>query len=289
MGKTQIPLNTVQIIPQPHSASGRPLTYQLQQIMSTNKPHQGMIITSQPTIIATVTQSQPSGQIVTKVLTSSQGTIPASQIQTITAASPIQVSQVSVPSSVPTQIPVATISMAHPVQQITKSVTMATVSNVGGTTVQVHPVATQQARVTTLSQGSVVTQPIQQIQVTPSVSIQQQQPATQTIHVQPTTQTASAPAVSSIPSPLTLTVTPANQTPPPNVTLVQQQVSSSQPTIQTGTVTSQAALAAAAALPPQSPVTPGVVTTVVQTSQGQQQALKPSPYAMRTRNQPKHQ
>ena len=289
MGKTQIPLNTVQIIPQPHSASGRPLTYQLQQIMSTNKPHQGMIITSQPTIIATVTQSQPSGQIVTKVLTSSQGTIPASQIQTITAASPIQVSQVSVPASVPTQIPVATISMAHPVQQITKSVTMATVSNVSGTTVQVHPVATQQARVTTLSQGSVVTQPIQQIQVTPSVSIQQQQPATQTIHVQPTTQTASAPAVSSIPSPLTLTVTPANQTPPPNVTLVQQQVSSSQPTIQTGTVTSQAALAAAAALPPQSPVTPGVVTTVVQTSQGQQQALKPSPYAMRTRNQPKHQ
>jgi hypothetical protein len=63
-------------------------------------------------------------------------------------------------------------------------------------------------------------QPIQQIQVTPSVSIQQQQPAAQTIHVQPTTQTASAPAVSSIPSPLTLTVTPANQTPPPNVTLV---------------------------------------------------------------------
>jgi hypothetical protein len=72
------------------------------------------------------------------------------------------------------------ISMAHPVQQITKSVTMATVSNVSGTTVQVHPVATQQARVTTLSQGSVVTQPIQQIQVTPSVSIQQQQPAAQT-------------------------------------------------------------------------------------------------------------
>jgi hypothetical protein len=66
------------------------------------------------------------------------GTIPASQIQTITAASPIQVSQVSVPASVPTQIPVATISMAHPVQQITKSVTMATVSNVSGTTVQVH-------------------------------------------------------------------------------------------------------------------------------------------------------
>lgn len=288
MGKNQIPLSAVQIIPQPHgSAPGRPLTYQLQQIMSTNKPHQGMIITSQPTIIATVTQSQPSGQIVTKVLTSSQGTIPASQIQTITAASPIQVSQVSVPASAPTQIPVATISMAHPVQQITKSVTMATVSNVSGTTVQVHPVATQQARVTTLSQGSVVTQPIQQIQVTPSVSIQQQQPATQTIHVQPTTQTTSA--VSSIPSPLTLTVTPANQTPPPNVTLVQQQVPSSQPTVQTGTVTSQAALAAAAALPPQSPVTPGVVTTVVQTSQGQQQALKPSPYAMRTRNQPKHQ
>jgi hypothetical protein len=75
MGKTQIPLNTVQIIPQPHSASGRPLTYQLQQIMSTNKPHQGMIITSQPTIIATVTQSQPSGQIVTKVLTSSNSQV----------------------------------------------------------------------------------------------------------------------------------------------------------------------------------------------------------------------
>ncbi|XP_063395968.1 helicase SRCAP-like isoform X2 [Mytilus trossulus] len=286
MGKTQIPLNTVQIIPQPQSASGRPLTYQLQQIMSTNKPHQGsMIITSQPTIIATVTQSQPSGQIVTKVLTSSQGTIPTSQIHTISVASPA-ISQVSVAASAPTQIPVATISMAHPSQQVAKSVTVATVSNVSGNTVQVHPVATHQARMATLSQASIVAHPIQQIQVTPSGS-SVQQPAT--IHVHSTSQPSTGTVVPHTSSPLTLTVTPANQTPPPNVTLIQQQVPVSQTTVQTGTVTSQAALAAAAALPPQSPVVPGIVTTVVQTPQGGQQSLKPSPYAMRTRNQPKHQ
>lgn len=286
MGKTQIPLNTVQIIPQPQSASGRPLTYQLQQIMSTNKPHQGsMIITSQPTIIATVTQSQPSGQIVTKVLTSSQGTIPTSQIHTLSAASPA-ISQVSVAASAPTQIPVATISMAHPSQQVAKSVTVATVSNVSGNTVQVHPVATHQARVATLSQASIVAHPVQQIQVTPSGS-SVQQPAT--IHVHSTSQPSTGTVVSHTSSPLTLTVTPANQIPPPNVTLIQQQVPVSQTTVQTGTVTSQAALAAAAALPPQSPVAPGIVTTVVQTPQGGQQSIKPSPYAMRTRNQPKHQ
>ncbi|XP_076106363.1 helicase domino-like isoform X3 [Mytilus galloprovincialis] len=286
MGKTQIPLNTVQIIPQPQSASGRPLTYQLQQIMSTNKPHQGsMIITSQPTIIATVTQSQPSGQIVTKVLTSSQGTIPTSQIHTLSAASPA-ISQVSLAASAPTQIPVATISMAHPSQQVAKSVTVATVSNVSGNTVQVHPVATHQARVATLSQASIVAHPVQQIQVTPSGS-SVQQPAT--IHVHSTSQPSTGTVVSHTSSPLTLTVTPANQTPPPNVTLIQQQVPVSQTTVQTGTVTSQAALAAAAALPPQSPVAPGIVTTVVQTPQGGQQSIKPSPYAMRTRNQPKHQ
>ncbi|XP_052073827.1 helicase domino-like isoform X2 [Mytilus californianus] len=283
MGKTQIPLNTVQIIPQPQSASGRPLTYQLQQIMSTNKPHQGMIITSQPTIIATVTQSQPSGQIVTKVLTSSQGTIPTSQIHTISAASPV-ISHVTVAASAPTQIPVATISMAHPSQQVAKSVTVATVGNVSGNTVQVHPVATHQARVATLSQASIVAQPVQQIQVTPSGSVQQ--PAT--IHVHSTSQPSTGTVASNTSSPLTLTVTPAIQTPPPNVTLIQQQVPVSQTTVQTGTVTSQAALAAAAALPPPSPVAQGIVTTVVQTPQGQQ-SIKPSPYAMRTRNQPKHQ
>ncbi|CAC5423288.1 EP400 [Mytilus coruscus] len=283
MGKTQIPLNTVQIIPQPQSASGRPLTYQLQQIMSTNKPHQGMIITSQPTIIATVTQSQPSGQIVTKVLTSSQGTIPTSQIHTISAASPA-ISHVTVAASAPTQIPVATISMAHPSQQVAKSVTVATVGNVSGNTVQVHPVATHQARVATLSQASIVAQPVQQIQVTHSGSVQQ--PAT--IHVHSTSQPSTGTVASNTSSPLTLTVTPAIQTPPPNVTLIQQQVPVSQTTVQTGTVTSQAALAAAAALPPPSPVAQGIVTTVVQTPQGQQ-SIKPSPYAMRTRNQPKHQ
>ncbi|CAG2208654.1 E1A-binding protein p400 [Mytilus edulis] len=269
MGKTQIPLNTVQIIPQPQSASGRPLTYQLQQIMSTNKPHQGVSL---------------SGQIVTKVLTSSQGTIPTSQIHTLSAASPA-ISQVSVAASAPTQIPVATISMAHPSQQVAKSVTVATVSNVSGNTVQVHPVATHQARVATLSQASIVAHPVQQIQVTPSGS-SVQQPAT--IHVHSTSQPSTGTVVSHTSSPLTLTVTPANQTPPPNVTLIQQQVPVSQTTVQTGTVTSQAALAAAAALPPQSPVAPGIVTTVVQTPQGGQ-SIKPSPYAMRTRNQPKHQ
>ena len=143
VGKAQgIPLNAVQLIQQP-PGSGRHLTYQLQQIVqNTGKNPGSMIITSQPTIIATMTQSQQQGgHMVTKVLGTAA---PTPQIQTIASTTPLTVAHVTAVATpaTQTQATVATISVAQPSGQVNKPVTISTVTQESGTTIQVHPVVT---------------------------------------------------------------------------------------------------------------------------------------------------
>ncbi|KAK3083777.1 hypothetical protein FSP39_003020, partial [Pinctada imbricata] len=250
VGKAQgIPLNAVQIIQQPPGAGGRHLTYQLQQIVQNSK---SMIITSQPTIIATMTQSQqPTGQLVTKVV----GTAPTAQIQTIASSVPLAggtaVTAVATPVT-HSQGAVATLSVAG-TGQVNKPVTITTVTQQdSGQAVQVHPVASattqqqpaqggvtqqtvpqqatltpQQQKVVTLAQGN---QQVQQLQVT-SGNLQQ----IQVSHSSSTPQ----PQQVAPPAPITMTVTLATPAPAtaPSVPLPPQSV------VQGNTVTSQAALA----------------------------------------------
>ncbi|XP_061196592.1 helicase domino-like [Saccostrea echinata] len=293
------PLNAVQIIQQPASgATGRHLTYSLQQFMQQNKGS-GMIITSQP-IITTVTQSQqPTGQMVTKVLPTSA--VPTTHLQTL-SATPISVTHVSaVQASNVTAQPVATsISLTGVGGQAGKPLTVTTVAQDAstGTTIQVQPAtaATQQGSQTTTQQLIPQTQVVQQV---PVASHTPQKILTQTAHqiqvtpgsIQQVQAGNVAQAVSATPTAVTLTITPAAQSVPSTGTLIQQPVvvtQAVQATSQPSTVTSQAALAAAAALPSTTVTIASAVQSSTQSQQTTPGSAKPAaPYAMRTRNHPK--
>ncbi|OWF46679.1 helicase domino-like isoform X2 [Mizuhopecten yessoensis] len=284
-----LPLNAVQIIQQP--STGQNVTYQLQQLVKRN-PGSGMIITSQPTIIATVTQGQQ-GQLVHKVLSTSS--TQSSHLQTITAASH-PVAHATIVTGTP-QMSVATLSLATASSQATKPTVVSTLSADPRQAVQVHSVAPQQAKIATISQAAATSQTIQQIQVTPA-TLQQ-------VHT-----TVAAPAIQ---QPLTVTVAPSSQSPALTATILQtipapvQQEAPSAPQTATqiqvttipqstanvppqqtllpvGAVTAQAAAAAVQALP--QGTAQGLVS-VAQSPQQQAAAAK-GPYAMRTRNPPKH-
>ncbi|XP_069134718.1 helicase domino-like isoform X2 [Argopecten irradians] len=288
-----VPLNAVQIIQQP--STGQNVTYQLQQLVKRN-PGSGMIITSQPTIIATVTQGQQ-GQLVHKVLSTSA--TQSSHLQTITAASN-PVTHATLVTGTP-HMSVATLSLATASSQATKPTVVSTLSTDPRQTV--HSVAPQQAKIATISQSTATSQTIQQIQVTPA-TLQQ-------VHT-----TVSAP---NVPQPLTVTVAPSSQSPALTATILQtipapvQQESppvpqattqiqvttipqssanvvSQQTLLPVGAVTAQAAAAAVQALPQ------GTAQGIVSVTQSPQQqaaaaaaaAGSKGPYAMRTRNPPKH-
>ncbi|XP_060081235.1 helicase domino-like isoform X1 [Ylistrum balloti] len=294
-----VPLNAVQIIQQP--STGQNVTYQLQQLVKRN-PGSGVIITSQPpTIIATVTQGQQ-GQLVQKVLSTSA--TQSSHLQTITAASHHPVTHATIVTGTP-QMSVATLSLATASSQATKPTVVSTLSTDPRQAVQVHSVAPQQAKIAAISQSTATSQTIQQIQVTPA-TIQQ-------VHT-----TVATPA---IPQPLTVTVAPSSQSPALTATIlqtipapVQQEapsgpqattqiqvttipqstanVAAQQTLLPVGAVTAQAAAAAVQALPQ------GTAQGLVNVTQSPQQqaaaaaaaaaAGSKGPYAMRTRNPPKH-
>ena len=232
IGKTQIPLNAVQVIQQ---AAGRQLTVQqLSQIMKQQQQQgiQGTIQQiiahpSQPTIIATVTQSQPT-TMVTKVLGSS--VTPTSNIQTISAATPLTVTQVSAAHGAPTHL--ATLNVATSGGQA-GLVKQATVTTETGATIQVHPLSTisQQTKLATIAQ---VTQPVQHIQVastTPQTPTTTAAPPTLAVtltptQITPTTLTAQVtPTMPQVATPQpTVAATPSIQQQPPAVTAVVQAV-----------------------------------------------------------------
>ena len=165
---------------------------QLQQIMK-----QQMIHTSQPTIIATMTQSPATPQMVTKVLTTTAN-LQQSQIQSgATSATVISGPAASTSSSSPvvtlSQVSVPSLSITSlPAGQ--SSVTASIVKPVPGsggetvTTVQIQPISSigQQSKLAAVPQN-VIVQPVQSIQhvtvAAPVVTQQQVQVAAQQVTV----------------------------------------------------------------------------------------------------------
>ena len=161
--KTQQMLNAVQVIQQP----GRLTVQQLQQLVkqqSQGGTIQQIIHTSQPTIIATVTQSQATPQMVTKVIPTT-ATVQAPQIQqTIQGAAQIvgssaTVTTVPVPSSLISSLPQGQSSVTA---SIVKPGTVSGIEAV--TTVQIHSISSiTQSKLTGVPQNVVVT-PVQSVQ-----------------------------------------------------------------------------------------------------------------------------
>ncbi|XP_064613460.1 helicase SRCAP-like isoform X3 [Liolophura sinensis] len=328
-GKGQVPLGAIQI--------NRPLpTITLQQfVKQQQQQNQGATIqqiitsvapstqTTQPTLIATVTQAQP---MVAKV---SLATAPATtQMQAITQASSLTLgSQVSVT----TQPSVATLSLtaASPQSTPTGVVQSVNVTSAGSPTVQMQPLQTVsvgQAKLTNIAHAvpqarvtQVVHQQVQPSQVTgigrthtiaaqtPPVAAQQVvvTAATDSPQIQAQIQRATASALLASQAPAAATQQAAPATAPHTVTLAsvgqqaqpaqvaQQQTVQAQPLTQTLPVLSQAqAVATPGTASPQ--VTPHVVTpatpqTVQQQQQQQQQTPAKTPhYAMRSRTTHKH-
>ena len=266
--KTQIPF----IIPQ---QKGMQFTGQLLHQIVKQSQSQGATIqqiisgANQPTIIATVTQSQP--QMVTKVsLTSSA---PQGQVQTISGTSPITVTQVTpaTRTHVPVTLNIAPVSMQQGGSATLQSgtatvlkptaVTAVDQSAAASTAVPVHPIQTvAQQKMATISQ-SLVTQ-----------------------------QLSSHPQIQQIAA-VSQTLTPTHSPVPIQATTIQVQ-----PTVTTHQATSSPVVLTQASLVQQVPQPAAIATVVTQPLQQGQQTLaspqaqlaKPSPYAMRTRNQPKH-
>ncbi|XP_041347993.1 helicase SRCAP-like isoform X2 [Gigantopelta aegis] len=260
------------IIPQ---QKGMQFTGQLLHQIVKQSQHQGQGATiqqiisgaNQPTIIATVTQSQP--QMVTKVsLTSSS---PQGQVQTISGTSPITVTQVSpaTRTHVPVTLNIAPVSMQGgtvSLQSGTATVLKPTAvtavdQSAASTTVQVHPVQTvAQQKIATISQSLV----------------------TQQLPTHPQIQQITA---------VSQTMTSSHSPVPVQATTIQVQ-----PTATTQQATSSPVVLTQASLVQQVPQPAAMATVVTQPIQQGHQTLaspqaqlaKPSPYAMRTRNQPKH-
>lgn len=262
--KTPLGINvpSVQIIPTQKSITMQ----QLSQIMKSQQGNQSaaiqQIITTQPTIIASMNQPQPTGTHMVAKVSLATGS-PTSQIQTI-SASQINITQESgVTSSTRT---VST--LAQPTSAVVKTVPHEA-------SVQVHPTHTtlaQSTKLTSLS-PSVVSQALQSPQ-----SLQQLQ-MTLARHVQ-SAQSTGLPA--------TVTVTPASQTVHHTPVTVAAVVS--QPIQQQSTVQQQQPVVQQQQQPQQQQA-PQQQQTVQQTQQTvlqQQQQQKSSHYAMRTRNTPKH-
>lgn len=266
--KTPLGINvpSVQIIPTQKSITMQ----QLSQIMKSQQGNQSaaiqQIITTQPTIIASMNQPQPTGTHMVAKVSLATGS-PTSQIQTI-SASQINITQESgVTSSTRT---VST--LAQPTSTVVKTVAHEA-------SVQVHPTHTtlaQSTKLTSLS-PSVVSQALQSPQ-----SLQQLQ-MTLARHVQ-SAQSTGLPA--------TVTVTPASQTvhhTPVTVAAVvsqpiQQQQQSTVQQQQQPVVQQQQAQQQQQQPQQQQQTVQQTQQTVLQ----QQQQQKSSHYAMRTRNTPKH-
>ena len=298
----QLPMNTVQIIQQPPGQPGQNVTYQLQQVLKRNTSG-GMIIASQPTIIATVTQSQSSGgqQLITKVISTSATPMTHLQSQTLTPTNAPTTSNPSIMSGSPL--------LTLPSHTTVKAQTVATAvaHDVTTTLTQVHPVLT---KVQAIPQQPVVTsQAMQQIHVAPTTPHQQHQPPPNVV----------VSSISSTPQPVTVTMASSLQSSAITATILQHATpttpqhvvtaslgATTTPTpvivsttpgqavvsTSTPTVTSQAALLAASAFPrgPETPPIPGVAVTqqqqttqAQQQQQQQQQGKQSAPYAMRTR------
>ena len=313
-GLTRAPmLNAVQIIQQ----QGRSLTVQqLQQLVK--QQSQGgatfqQIITSQPTIIATVTQSQTAPQMVTKVIATT-ATIQPTQIQQTLSAGGLTVASTGSPSIPSSQLAALT--------QGQTSLTAVVKPGTGGgdsvTTVQIHPISSLsqsklpqnvvvtpmqhvtgslQAHVPAASQVVVSATPAasQTLQVTvPATSLVQTQHGLPHVTVQQghrvttaspvtVTLTPTAPAAGGVQgTPVTYTATPishagvgAVQT-PTEVTILQRQPSGG-PSVQIQ----------------HTPAQPGSQTIHIQSPTASGQAASPqhgkATYSMRTRNQSKPQ
>ncbi|XP_052801568.1 helicase SRCAP-like isoform X2 [Mya arenaria] len=172
-------LNAVQIIQQ----QGRSLTVQqLQQLVkqqSQGATIQQIIHTSQPTIIATVTQSQATPQMVTKVIATT-ATIQPTQFQQTMPASCFAVAVSGSPTV--TSVPVSSSQLASLTQgQTSLTAVVKPGSGSGGadavTTVQIHPISSlSQSKLTGMAQNVVVT-PIQHVTATHTGTVQAHVPA----------------------------------------------------------------------------------------------------------------
>ncbi|KAK3606446.1 hypothetical protein CHS0354_041388 [Potamilus streckersoni] len=338
-------LNQVQII---QHQGGRSFTVQqLQQLMKQQQQAGGATIqqiihTSQPTIIATVTQGQTTPQMVTTRVIGTTAAPSTSHIHTVTGSNPANVTHVSGANVVSiTQTPVATLNVTSmsPIQStvtasIVKPAMVTTVAGETVTAVQIHPITSVTASKLASIPQNVVVQPVHQVQTQIQSQVQaslppvgQQVALTPTVHaVQTTTgalsQTPTATPTSAI---MTVTVTP---TPPPvhslavshssspaqtvnltPVTTLAQHLTPTTLSTQPVTVSAQTVQQTVAAVlqpvqpqasleaQPQSQPQPQQIQMQAQMSQQQvsiqtqqqQQQSKSAPYAMRTRNQPKHQ
>lgn len=263
-------LNAVQIIQQ----QGRGLTvqqlHQLVKQQSQGGTIQQIIHTSQPTIIATVTQSQATPQMVTKVIATT-ATVQAPQLQqTIQGAAHIggssaAVTTVPVPASLISSLPQGQSSMTasiikpgsvsgveavtavqiHPISSINQSklagvaqnVVVAPVQSVQHVTVAAQG-AQQQAHIPLVSQVVVSAAPVhtQTLQVTVPASNPVQAPL-QHVNVQQVQSAhvtvSSQRGASSSPAPLTVTVTPNQPQPAVSATQGTTIAYTSTPPIQT--------------------------------------------------------
>lgn len=305
----------MQIIQQP---TGQRLTVQtvqqLHQLVKQQQQQQpGVSIqqiihtSSQPTIIATVPQSQPTAQMITKVLGAASSQNSTTQIQAISTGTPISVSHVT------SHQPVATLNVAtasHQTTGVLKPVTVSTVTaeSVSQTGIQVTSVTpiTQQSKLTAhnitgLQQIPTAAQVLQRSQPGVTVTVTPTQ-----LHTSLVGQSVTTPVVAAIQRPTptsTLSLTPTSlqthtvgsntpvtqmvvpslsqaTTPAPAKILTPQTQQTSQ-VFTTHSVSTSSPLTQTTQIQLTTPV-----ATVVQT-QGQSQT-KTAPYAMRTRNTPKH-
>lgn len=242
-------VNTVQILNQ----RGGLTVHQLTQLMSKNPQTaalQQIFHTSQPTIIATVTQGQTAPHMGTRVIATT-ATIQPTQIQQSLQSAAVSVAG-AVPSSHMVSIPQGQSSLTA---SIVKPGSAGVVEAV--TTVQIHPIASlTQTKLTGMAQNVVVT-PVQHVTVASGGTSQ------------PTHQSAVSQVVAAAPA-QTLQASTLPQTPTqhsgPNVSIQSQRITTCTPTPLTVTVTPT----------PQMTVQPAQGTTVTYTATPVSQPLAAS-------------
>ena len=212
-------LNAVQIVPQRSNLT----VQQLHQIIS-KQPF--LTSSQQPTIIATVTQSQAMPQMGTKVIVTT-ATIQSTQLhQTMqSGAAATATGNVTVPSSHIVSLPQGQSSLTASIVKPGSS------GNEAVTTVQIHPISSlTQSKLTGLAQNVLVT-PLQQVTMAgsgatqhvvtaPQITAHPTQTLQVTVPASSITQTLTGPhlalqshrGVSGSPAPLTVTMTPTQQT-----------------------------------------------------------------------------